>query len=81
MDEEQAFFDGIDTQTRRIITDHQETPVAILVPACMTVVLNGVLAAPTEDVARSMLATIEKMVGHIRESVDLKFNAPVGRVH
>ena len=33
------------------------------------------------DVSRSMLATVEKMVGHIRDSVDLKFNAPVGRVH
>lgn len=73
--EEQEFFDGIDTQTRRIINDHQETPVPILASACMTVVLNCVLAAPNEEAARSMLATVEKMVGHIRESVDLKFAA------
>lgn len=82
MNTQEEFAAQANTLASEIMEGNLQQPVAVLVPACMTVVLNGVLSAPDEQIAQAMLTSVRSMVDYIEQQMVLQFASPAGgQVH
>lgn len=82
MNTQEEFQSQANALASQIMEGNLQQPVAVLVPACMTVVLNGVLSAPDEQIAQEMMTAVRNMVDYIEQQMVLQFAAPAGgQVH